>query len=118
MRSIVDQMLAKVEEKEPDVLIAPEVEQEFVPIDIQDAILKADFSDEFNEDEEQEELPAEEDGVELADPMLATLNVLSIVAAKQYPYGGFINDEDDEDIKAEWGGESPPNPYSQQEEDI
>jgi hypothetical protein len=105
MKSLVDQMLAKVVEKEPDVLIAPEDEKEFVPVDLDD-------EDEFTDEE-----PAEEEGLELADPVLMTLNVLSIVATKAYPYGGFFNDEDGDEVNEEWGGEQPPNPYSHQDDE-
>jgi hypothetical protein len=105
--SIVEEMLSKAKAKEPDVLVAPEVEAEFVPVDIKDL-----DDDEFSE----EDLPAEEDGVELSDPALTALNVLSIVANKKYPYGGFFEDDADETRK-EWGGEDTPNPYSEQDDE-
>ena len=81
--------------------------------DVLGVIHKTDDDDEFSEGED---LPSEEDGVELSDPALTALNVLSIVATKRYPYGGFFEDDADE-TRREWGGEDTPNPYSVQEDD-
>lgn len=61
--------------------------------------------------------PAEEkteDGEVLGDPILVLLNVLSIVATKNYPYGGYMEHEDAEVVQAHWGGEKRVDRYSEQ----
>ena len=62
--------------------------------------------------------PAEEkteDGEVLGDPILVLLNVLSIVATKNYPYGGYLEHEDADLVQAHWGGQKRVDRYSEQE---
>lgn len=108
--SILDKLLEKAETAvltEGDVLLSPEDEKEFVS-------LKAVIDDDLDAEETPEEI---DENPDMGDPMLVALNVLSIVSTKPYPYGGFVDDEDEDEVKGEWGGTSVPNPYSEQDED-